>query len=394
MNLVFLGTLPYPQGMAATKRIQYTINGMKCFPDVSIRVVVLRQSSKENAPNGIHDGIPYETVMTDLQRIKLVLLAPIFCIRTKCAIQRIYRADMDNILYVYGHTSFDNLPAILFARRLGYKIVFDIVEDEELADNLSKRQWGKVKKTIFCRISRLSVTLADGIIVVSSHLEKKFSKAISGAIPIHFHPITMDIDKFSGLPQSFGDPVKLFYGGCFGSPKGADKLIKAFDILIGKGLNVRLVLTGPDGEKLLPKLLSVCENEASRKSIEYHGYLDDEEYYHALSQADIPCIPRTDHVYAHGGFPFRLGEYLATGKPVVVSDVSDISRFLENRSDAVIVKPGSVDSLVDGISYLLSHPDEASSIGARGRLAARKFFDYKIQAERLYSFFCGLINGK
>lgn len=45
INLIFLGSFPYPHGMAGPKRIQHAIDGLKSFNDVNIRVISLRQSS-------------------------------------------------------------------------------------------------------------------------------------------------------------------------------------------------------------------------------------------------------------------------------------------------------------------------------------------------------------
>lgn len=391
LNIVFLGGFSYPMGMAGAKRVQHAIDGLRIHEDVSIRVIITRQSSKENTPCGNHKGIPYETVMPNLMRAKMALWAPLLWLKAIKALMRAWRPGWRNVIYKYGPPSIDDMFPVRYARRRGYLVVYDIVEDDELARNLYKSLWHKIQNIFIRHATSRIKTLADGIIVISSHLERKFINVTSGAVPIHFHPISVDMDRFSGLHQGFSEPVTLFYGGGFGPSKGVDNLIKAFDILMDKGSNLRLVLTGPDNEKHLPHLLSVCKNEASKKSIEYRGYLDDDEYYRTLYQADIPCVPRADMGHAHAGFPFKLAEYLATGKPVVVSDVSDIGRFLKNHCHAVIVKPGSVDSLVDGISYLLSYPDKASAIGSRGRLAAREFFDYKTQALHLHSFFQNLV---
>ncbi len=392
MNLIFLGEFAYPQGMAGTKRIQHAVDGIRHVPDVSIRVIVLRQSSKVNVLNGCHEGIPYETVMGDLLRSRMALLFPLFYLKARCALKRAFRSDYDNIIYNYGPPNLLNVGILAYAQRLGYKIVFDIVEDYDTAMNVSSSLSHRVQMTGINYLSHRVKHLASGIIVISSHLQKKYEDLFAGEVPLHYRPISVDFDRYPSSPACFGDPATLFYGGGFGLSKGVAELIKAFDILVDKGANLRLVLTGPDHEKHLPQLLSICKNETSKKSIEYRGYLDDEEYYRTLCQADIPCIPRTGLEYAQSGFPFKLGEYLATGKPVVVSDVPDIGRLLRNRCHVVIVTPGSVESLVDGISYLLSHPDEASAIGSRGRLAAREFFDYKTQALHLHSFFQNLVD--
>ena len=51
-------------------------------------------------------------------------------------------------------------------------------------------------------------------------------------------------------------------------------------------------------------------------------------------------MTRTDSAYANAGFPFKLGEFLASGKPVIASNVSDVGKFFTDRHDTMLVKPG------------------------------------------------------
>ena len=39
-------------------------------------------------------------------------------------------------------------------------------------------------------------------------------------------------------------------------------------------------------------------------------------------------LARPDNIQAKGGFPTKLGEYLATGNPVVVTKVGEIPNYL------------------------------------------------------------------
>jgi glycosyltransferase involved in cell wall biosynthesis len=97
-------------------------------------------------------------------------------------------------------------------------------------------------------------------------------------------------------------------------------------------------------------------------------------------------MPRIDIGYAQAGFPFKLGEYLATGKPVIASSVSDIPELLKNRQDVMLVPPGNSCAIVDAVEFLIVHPEQAFDIGASGRLSARKLFDYREQGAQLNAF--------
>ena len=76
INLVVTGVFTYPHGMAGTKRVQNAISALKTYSDISTRIILQRQSSADNALSGGHDGVPYETVMGDLLRGKMLAALP------------------------------------------------------------------------------------------------------------------------------------------------------------------------------------------------------------------------------------------------------------------------------------------------------------------------------
>jgi glycosyltransferase involved in cell wall biosynthesis len=102
-------------------------------------------------------------------------------------------------------------------------------------------------------------------------------------------------------------------------------------------------------------------------------------------------MPRIDMGYAQAGFPFKLGEYLATGKPVIASAVADVPDLLKDRRDVFLVPPGKSEAIVEAAEFLIAHPDVAFTIGASGRTTARKLFDYREQGCQLNTFLRGIV---
>lgn len=127
-----------------------------------------------------------------------------------------------------------------------------------------------------------------------------------------------------------------------------------------------------------------------RERILYKGYLADEDFRRELEAADILCVTRTASAFAEAGFPFKLGEYLATGRPVVASDVGDVGDYLEDGKSAVIVSPDSVESIAEGLVWLIAHPAEARAIGRAGKAVAAAHFDWRVVGEQLKQVLLGL----
>ena len=246
LNIVFLGDFSYPTGMAGTKRVQHAIDALEVREDVAIRVIILRQSSKENTPFGNHKGIPYETVMRNLGRAKMILWAPLLWLKIIKALMRAWRPGWRNVIYKYGPPSIDDTFPTWYARQRGYRVVYDIVEDDDAAAKISSLFYHRVRNR-FNRLATKRITrLADGIIIISSHLEAKFKKPTKEEIPVHFRPISVDLDQFPQVVQIPHKPVTLFYAGSFGVKDGVENLIDAFDILASSRADLWLILTGKD----------------------------------------------------------------------------------------------------------------------------------------------------
>lgn len=389
LNVVFLLSIPFPQGMAGTKRIQHTIDGLK-EQGVHSSVIITRQLATLNKPEGDYKGVPYKTIMPDLIGWKLALKLPVLFIKAAREIHRLFNPKHKNILFVYDHPSMDNIFTVLLARRLGFKIVFDIIEDADHQKNIAN-DWRHRIKTYFNQyLTTRSTKIADGLVVISSALEDKFRRLTHGHLPLHLRLISIDTDRFISHSGIFNDQINLFYSGSFGVKDGIFELLDAFDNLAIKHSRLKLIMTGKGTDQRMKEVMERIKRSPVKNRIEYKGYVDDDKYYEILSRADIPCMTRVNSAYANAGFPFKLGEFLATGKPVVASNVSDVGKFFEDRHDAMFVKPGDSKDIVSVIEYLLANPKRAIDIGKRGRERALKLFDYRLQGKGFLTFLQGL----
>ena len=89
-------------------------------------------------------------------------------------------------------------------------------------------------------------------------------------------------------------------------------------------------------------------------------------------------------------FPTRLVEYLRYGRPVLVSDVGDVSRYLRDGREAVLLDPENPFKIAEAMAGLILRNDRGAEIGRRGREAGARAFDRKKHAARLLEFAAGL----
>jgi glycosyltransferase involved in cell wall biosynthesis len=392
LHIIFTG-FPYPNGMAGTKRNEHAIRTLADH-GARINVLATRQSTKLNPPKGNFSGIEYTTIMPDTLRALYVLKYPLYFFKSQIMFKKIINIqnEKNKLLYLYGPPSLDNITLLLSAKFTGCLIVFDIVEDDNLAFFNSTSYWARVKNIIIRSLTRVALKKADGIIVISSHLKSKVQQIVDKKIPVHLRPISVDFTKFNVSTKFHQDNIDLLYSGSFGKKDGVEFLIEAFEGLAEKNGKISLLLTGM--AKTVDSILKKIEESSYKDRILFLGYLSDQEYYSTIMSADILCVPRIDDPYAHAGFPFKLGEFLATGKPVVVSNTGDIELYLEDKESAVLLEPGSAKSISDAVNFLINNPEKSKTIGQKGRDIAKKHFDHISQGNNLFSFLNQLCSKK
>jgi glycosyltransferase involved in cell wall biosynthesis len=106
-----------------------------------------------------------------------------------------------------------------------------------------------------------------------------------------------------------------------------------------------------------------------------------------LQRAGILILPRAADASSAAGLPNKLGEYLASGRPVVTTKVGDVPRYLKYGESAILVDPDDEASFAEHLVYLATHPAEAKAIGINGRLAAKEHFDTTVNSQKLLAAF-------
>jgi len=108
----------------------------------------------------------------------------------------------------------------------------------------------------------------------------------------------------------------------------------------------------------------------------FTGQLDRKSVIEKINSAYCLVLERPDNIQAKYGFPTKLGEYLSTGKPVIVTSVGDIPLFLKDGENAYISKPDDVVAFANKLNDCLSDPFKASYIGKKGEKLVYREFNY------------------
>lgn len=171
--------------------------------------------------------------------------------------------------------------------------------------------------------------------------------------------------------------IKLFIAGDYhGGYQLNNKLIEAIDSfknpveVLG---DVRLLIAGNSDDKdvlTIHKLLKSINNN----NIILLGMLEREEIPYYLVNAKACVLPRPDSLQARGGFPTKLGEYLASESPTIVTNVGEIPSLLSDTEVFFIDKDDIENSLFQNLLVVFNDYDSAKLTAKNGRLKAEQLF--------------------
>ena len=274
-------------------------------------------------------------------------------------LELVAQADGDVLLAVKPQfASFG--AALVAAERRGVPVILDF-DDWDLAFT-PRSQWEadpliadpqRPASAVYVSLLTKARHAAAAITVTSTALQQKVGGVLvpHGSLVEFFDPARTDRDA---ARQEFGfkGPTVLFAG----TPrrhKGVLELAQAVDRLPG----VTLAVTCRPHDLLEP--------EWQGRSLLKIPLLPYAAMPRLLAAADVVVVPQLET--DAGGFqmPMKVYDYMAMGKPIVASQISDLPTVLDGCGR--LVPPGDVDQLSQAIQSLLACPEKAHTLGQRAR---------------------------
>ncbi len=374
MNIIFISRLPYPIGMAGTKRIRLFAEYL-VRKGVIVKVIITRKSNKRNNISGSYNNVEYNY-------FKKNNLLNIFGLWEFYKVLNYYlKNNSKNYIYIYNGIDLTNILFVIIAKLMGFAIITDIVEDYSFLDEETSFRFRLLIRTKIFFDNHLQ-HLSDYIIVISKHLKKKYTHKGIPQDKIRLIPISAENLMISIKEPILRDKTRFVYSGSFNAKDGIQNILKAFKQLSAIYSNIELILSGPN--KRIPN--EYFNTYFKEDNIEYVGLIPNTSFYEFLSDSDALLSTRVNTAYANAGFPFKLGEYLATGNPVITTNISDITTYLTDKIDAIIVKPNNVNSLVEAMKFIIDNKVKSKNIGIKGKETASKHFNPIINGQKLFKF--------
>lgn len=256
--------------------------------------------------------------------------------------------------------------------------------------NFLQRLQEDYKKNFF---ERNAFYAYDGIALMTKTLMTHY-ESFQSPRPMLLHlPMTVDLERFNTRPShlpEFKKPYIVFVGVMNDAKDGVSILIKSFQKIMNKYPLYNLYLVGPWNYDTPKHLALINEFQLTQKVFWMKEYPRN-KIPAIICNAELLVLSRPDSKQAQGGFPTKLGEYLATGNPICATSVGEIPDYLTDNESVFFAKPGCIESFSNAMDRALENLDFAKKVGLNGRLIAKREFNKEIQSQFLFEFLSQLL---
>jgi glycosyltransferase involved in cell wall biosynthesis len=191
-------------------------------------------------------------------------------------------------------------------------------------------------------------------------------------------PPAIDLARWPLLAMAEGPAMSVLFAGHFDPGGGAVTAIDGVGALRERGVDARLILAmrtrlgqdeAPEHEALMARA------RRADVPVELYGTVDDMRPL--LASAHAVVLPATD-LGGKADVPLILLEAMASGRPVIVSDLPPVARL----GPAVLrIAPGSASELAVALGRLQQDPAEAARLAAAGRAQIEDAFSERAFAQ-------------
>ena len=200
-------------------------------------------------------------------------------------------------------------------------------------------------------ITRLSYYNIADRIIVNSQFMRDFAVLFYGLNPdkVKVIPNGVDLKVFTNSNERIpldGDPAVLFIGH-FARLKGIDILIQAIAKLKPQLPNIKLHLVGRGNDKYFA---NIAKKEGIEEQVIFHSWATQSKAASYYKSADICVFPSR-----HEGFGIVILEAMASGIPVIASDIPSFREILSDGVDGKLFEKENVEALADAIITLYTN---------------------------------------
>jgi len=220
----------------------------------------------------------------------------------------------------------------------------------------------------------------DAVAPISDFLVQTIRKNHS-KIPILKVPVLCDFQWFEGVStQENGDNYFLF---CLAYNKElVDFTLKSFHKIENlAGFKLYLVVSG--GSTDMQNLRRSVDSCPLASEIVILSKLPYEKLVSLYMSAKGLLIPLRPTIRDIARFPHKIGEYTASGNPIITTNIGEIKNYFTDMENALVAETYNINEFAEKLQFVINNPEKSLKIGINGKKIGLANFDYLVYGNKI-----------
>lgn len=325
----------------------------------------------------------------------LVYTVPLFSCMVKPKLRNFIQQVIPDALHVHDMPLAESIMQV--NKQFGLPLTLDLHEDRpeimKYYPHLNKypgkllispKKWAKKQMDLMRK--------ADQVILVTKEAKEKFGGKHSDlmdkitVVPNTINPqIFLEYPVDKGIVERLSKNPVILYLGDTGLRRGTDTAIKAMSFVLEKVPDARLVLVGKNSEDVL--LHKLVQELSLGKSVIFEGW-QNVSLFPSYIKASTVCIspikrnPHHDTTYAN-----KIFQYMAMGKPQVVSDCPAQQHVIEAENCGLVHKAEDEKDLASKLVEILTDTDLPTEMGEHAKTASQERWNWDVTSKGLIQLY-------
>lgn len=248
------------------------------------------------------------------------------------------------------------------------------------------------KGRLYVAADKAMIRFFDHIVTVSERTRGLVDKARVKASKVSVIPNALILDRY--VPERRDDVFRREIGtgrettlianiGRLSPEKGQIEFLQAAKRLLERGMDAKFILIGigPDQEKLERYVAA----EGMTSAVVFAGFRADmNRIYNSLD-----LVVQSSYTE---GMPNVVLEALLMEVPVIATDVGGTAEVLTHAQTGMLMRPGSVQEIVEQVLAYGRDPEKFRAMARHGRLDISRRYDHNLRVDRLAALYRRLQN--
>lgn len=279
-----------------------------------------------------------------------------------------------SIKIVHFHDPELMLISLLLKNVMGIKVIYDV--HENVPQQILSKKWINpilrypISK-LFIFVEYICVHFFELVVVATPSISLRYPN--QKTVVIQNFPVVEHVPATSCV--SNGGNIFLYVGG-ISIERGIGEVIRA----LSYDERLKLQLVGKFDSLSTLDFVKSLNGWSNVECVDWVARNNLPPFFSRAVAGIVTFHPIPNHIHSQ---PNKLFEYMEAGLPVIASNFPLWRQIIEKYDCGILVDPLNPLEISDAMRWILDHPEEAIKMGARGREAVLREFNWDAESLKL-----------